>query len=91
MVSVKRVVSRGCRGVCLPAAPYPCCLPDRPVLLLMRRAQSKDPTNIGSLADSVAFNAKEEAERKKAEAQMPKARGLVKDTVDPRLKKSVAK
>jgi kinesin family protein 3/17 len=45
-----------------------------------------DPTNIGSLRDSVTVghnNDKKDA--------APKARGLVKDTVDPRLRKSVAK
>ena len=54
-------------------------------------AARKDPTNIGTLRDSVAFNAAEETERRRQAAQTPKARGLVQDTVNPRLKKSVAK
>ena len=51
----------------------------------------RDPINIGTLRDSVAFNEAEEAEKKRLAAQTPKARGLVRDTVDPRLKKAVAK
>jgi kinesin family protein 3/17 len=51
----------------------------------------RDPTNIGTLRDSVAFNQAEDEARRRAEAAMPKARGLVKDTVDPRLRKSVAR
>jgi len=51
----------------------------------------RDPTNIGTLRDSVAFNQAEEDERRRREAATPKARGLVKDTVDPRLRKSVAR
>lgn len=47
-----------------------------------------DPTNIGTLRDSVAFNAAEEKAKKAAAAAVPKARGLVKDTVDPRLRKA---
>ncbi|GAX77721.1 hypothetical protein CEUSTIGMA_g5164.t1 [Chlamydomonas eustigma] len=51
----------------------------------------RDPTNIGTLRDSVAFNEAEEAEKRRLAASTPKARGLVKDTIDPRLRKSVAK
>jgi hypothetical protein len=36
----------------------------------------------------VAFNAAEEKAKKAAAAAVPKARGLVKDTVDPRLRKA---
>ena len=54
-------------------------------------AGRRDPTNIGTLRDSVAFNEAEEVERRRQAASTPKARGLVKDTVDPRLRKSVAK
>eukprot|EP00798_Chlamydomonas_sp_ICE-L_P001632 gene1632-33022_t len=38
-----------------------------------------------------SYNQDQEEERVRKEASMPKARGLVKDTVDPRLRKSVAK
>ena len=47
----------------------------------------KDPTNIGSLRDSVNWG---DDDDKKKNA-VPKARGLVKDTVDPRLRASVNK
>ena len=58
----------------------------RPGSSLVKAGKNGDPTNIGSLRDSVAIghnNDKKEL--------TPKARGLVKDTVDPRLRKSVAK
>ncbi len=52
--------------------------PDRP------GAGGKDPTNIGSLRDSVNWG--DEDDKKKGGAAVPKAKGLVKDTVDPRLR-----
>mmetsp|Transcript_30218 Transcript_30218/g.77019 ORF Transcript_30218/g.77019 Transcript_30218/m.77019 type:complete len:778 (-) Transcript_30218:440-2773(-) len=54
------------------------------------RGGAGDPTNIGTLRDQVAWGLEAEEERRRA-AEMPKARGLVKDTVDPRLRKSVAR
>ena len=57
----------------------------------MQSAGGRDPTNIGTLRDSVAFNQVEEDEKRRMEQATPKARGLVKDTVDPRLRKSVAR
>ncbi len=53
--------------------------------------KGRDPTNIGTLRDSVAFNEQEEEEKRRQAAATPKARGLVKDTVDPRLRKGMAK
>ncbi|MEW5308736.1 MAG: hypothetical protein WDW38_000672 [Sanguina aurantia] len=49
---------------------------------------SKDATNIGTLRDSVNWGPDESKSLSKA---LPKARGLVKDTVDPRLRLSVAR
>ncbi|KAL6752731.1 kinesin-like protein FLA10 [Haematococcus lacustris] len=55
------------------------------------RSSSTDPTNIGTLREQVQqWGAVEEEERLRA-SQTPKARGLVKDTVDPGLRKSVAR
>jgi len=48
-----------------------------------------DPTNIGTLREQLAYNAAEDKERRRQAAQTPKARGLVKDTNDPRLRKRV--
>ena len=45
-------------------------------LPLQAGGKGQDPTNIGTLRDSVAFNAKEDEERKKQEALIPKAGGL---------------
>ncbi len=50
------------------------------------RPGSKDPTDIGSLRDSVQWG--DDDGKKSA---LPKAKGLVKDTVDPRLRASKAK
>lgn len=55
----------------------------------------KDPTNIGSLRDSVNWGGDEDERRARggsgSSAAMPKAKGLVKDTHDPRLGRSMAK
>ena len=55
--------------------------------LVKAGGKSGDPTNIGSLRDSVAVGHNSQGKKEVT----PKARGLVKDTVDPRLRKSVAK
>ncbi|KAG2487699.1 hypothetical protein HYH03_013698 [Edaphochlamys debaryana] len=57
----------------------------RPVGSAVRKpgVKGKDPTDIGSLRDSVNWG--DDDEKKKKDA-MPKAKGLVKDTVDPRLR-----
>ena len=56
--------------------------------LVKAGGKSGDPTNIGSLRDSVSVGHNNPGSKKEV---TPKARGLVKDTVDPRLRKSVAK
>ena len=48
-----------------------------------------DPTYIGSLKESVAWGAQDSEEDQPSD--VPRARGLVKDTVDPRLKKTAVK
>jgi kinesin family protein 3/17 len=52
-----------------------------------RLGGKKDPTDIGTLRDSVAWG-QEEAAKNKQSAAFPKARGLVTDAQDPRRRAS---
>jgi kinesin family protein 3/17 len=52
---------------------------------------SGDPTNIGTLREQLAYNEAEDKARRREEASTPKARGLVKDTQDPRLRRPTGK
>lgn len=56
-----------------------------------KKGKGKDSLDIGTLRDSVNWGNKEAEEEKKKQEAFPKARGLVNDTYDPRLRKSVAK
>ncbi|KAG1668483.1 hypothetical protein FOA52_005256 [Chlamydomonas sp. UWO 241] len=56
-----------------------------------RAAGGSDPTNIGTLREQLAYNEKEDKARRREEASTPKARGLVKDTQDPRLRRPTGK